>query len=246
MKKTMKRVSLILLAIVFLFVAFLYGLSSRVKSELKKFTPLQTGEVVSGIYAVGDDFVNLYLIKSDKGYIAIDAANNALSVKRELKKAKIPSDSIVAVFLTHTDKDHVAALPLFRNARVYLSKDEVKMLTGEVRKMGMKNRIACSHYTTLIDNQTLVIGQTHVRGILTPGHTCGSMSYVVNDSCLFIGDALSLKAGKVGEFNHFFNLDNALAVKSIHKLARLTGVKYTFTAHYGYSSDFPRAFAEWK
>ena len=53
----------------------------------------------------------------------------------ELEKLNINPDKVVAVLLTHTDMDHVAGLPLFKNAKIYLAREEVKMLNGDAQKI---------------------------------------------------------------------------------------------------------------
>jgi hypothetical protein len=56
------------------------------------------------------------------------------------------------------------------------------------------------------------------------------MSYIVNDSSIFTGDALSLIDEKVDIFNKYFNMDTETQMKSIRKLALLEGVKH-ITVH---------------
>jgi len=85
-----------------------------------------------------------------------------------------------------------------------------------------------------------------VKGVLTPGHTPGSMSYLIENRYLFTGDTLSLKEGKAELFNGIFNMDSELQGKSIRKLACIAGVEYLFTAHYGYTDDFNGAMGRWR
>ncbi len=81
---------------------------------------------------------------------------------------------------------------------------------------------------------------------MSPGHTPGSMCFLIGDKFLFVGDNMSLKNGKIDPFNDFFNIDTKLQSKSLKKLALLTGVEYIFTAHYGYTNEFTQAFKNWK
>lgn len=78
------------------------------------------------------------------------------------------------------------------------------------------------------NNQIFTIAATRIEGILTPGHTPGSMCYLINDKYLFTGDALSLKNGRIGEFNDFFNMDSEKALESIEKIKDLKNVEYIF------------------
>jgi hydroxyacylglutathione hydrolase len=246
MKKILIKILLgIGIATIVIVLSFL-GYMVKAKSEIKKMTPAETKEIVDNIFSIQDSFANLYLINDSGQYIAIDAGNNLNAVSGELKKLNIDPDKIIAVFLTHTDGDHVAALPLFKNARVYLSKPEEVLINGtRGRFLFFGNKIAATNYTLIDDQQTLNIGHTKIKGILTPGHTPGSMCYLVNDTCLFTGDALSLKNGKIDKFNAFFNMDSQTAFQSIAIIAHLPGTKYIFTAHYGYSNDYKNAVNDW-
>lgn len=214
--------------------------------EIRKMSSLETQKVVDGIYAVQDTYVNLFLIKGDNRYIAIDAGNNAARVQQALDRLQIDPQKVAAVFLTHSDADHIAGLSLFNNAVIYLSAAEEQMINGQTsRFLFLKNKLAYP-YEGLEDNQLIDIAGLRVRGHLTPGHTPGSMCYVINDVYLFTGDSMSLKEGKADEFNDLFNMDSKTQQRSLKKLADLSRVKYIFTAHYGYADNYQNAFANWR
>lgn len=246
MKKIVLRVLvglgiLIVLGIIFIVV---YGIKAN--SELKKMAPVETMEIVENVFSVQESYVNSYLIKDDSCYIIIDAGNDKYVVAGGLKKLNIDPDKVVAVFLTHTDSDHVASLNLFKNAKIYFSEQEEKLLTGEEsRFLFFGNKIEAMEYSLLEDQQIITIGNTTVKGILVQGHTYGSMCYLVNDTYLFVGDAMSLNEGKIGEFNSFFNTDSKTAKKSIGNILGLPEAQYIFTAHYGYTDDYQTATAGW-
>ena len=224
-------------------VGFLY----KFNSETKKMHPVATGKIVDNIYAIKDEFVNMYLIKDSSQYIAIDAGKDIEVVSAELKKLNINPDRVIAVLLTHTDVDHVAGVPLFKNAKIYISKQEEMMLTGEKQKIpGVSNNLSRKDYIMLEDKQSLKIGNEASFSILTEGHTTGSMCYQVNDKYLFTGDILSLVDGKLGPSVKFFDLDHEMATKSISKITKLPGVEYIFTAHFGYTNDYKDAVKDWK
>jgi glyoxylase-like metal-dependent hydrolase (beta-lactamase superfamily II) len=219
----------------------------KFNSETKKMHPVATGKIVDNIYAIKDEFVNMYLIKDSNQYIAIDAGKDIDVVASELKKLDINPDMVIAVLLTHTDMDHVAGVPLFKNAKIYISKQEEMMLTGEKQKIpGVSNSLSRKDYIKLDDKQLLKIGKENTFTILTEGHTTGSMCYQVNDKYLFTGDILSIVDGKLGPSVKFFDLDHEMAIKSISKITKLPNVEYIFTAHFGYSNDYKNAVKDWK
>ncbi len=118
MKKIIKRTLLALGIILALLLIVALGFYFKFKSETKGMTPIATKEVVKNVFAINDKFVNMFLIKDSTQFIAIDAGNDADNISAELKKLNINPDKVIAVMLTHTDRDHVAGLKLFKNAKV--------------------------------------------------------------------------------------------------------------------------------
>ena len=208
--------------------------------EIAKMNHLETEEMVHGIYAIKTKNANFYVIKSKAGYIAIDAGGGGKKVaKAELDKLGIDPEKVTAVLLTHTDFDHTSALGLFTNARVYISKQEVQVIDGSTpRLFNLFNNRLKHAYTTIENDSNMEFDGLNVKPILTPGHTTGSMSYLVDGKYLFVGDALSLADGKVKLFNALFNMDDEVQKQSIAKLAKIQGVEYVFTAHYGFAKGY--------
>ena len=190
--------------------------------------------------------VNLYLIEDSGKYIAFDGGTDPEMISDEIEKLNIEPELVVAIFLTHTDYDHAGGISLFTNARVYFSRLDEQLLTGETSRMLFTgNEIDADDYTLLEDRQIIKIGNLEIKGIHTPGHTPGSMCYLVNDKFLFTGDVLSLIDGKIAGFNEIFNMDTEKAVESIEKITNLPEAEYIFTAHYGISDNYKTAVKDW-
>ena len=243
MKKKAKRIFSGIAGVVLLvFLLFLvYFLSAR--SIIKKMLPVETGEIVQNVFSLKDSYVNFYLIKHGESYIAVDAGNNKKNIQNELKKLNIEPGKIDIILLTHTDCDHVAGISLFKNGNIYLSEPEEQLLNGnKFRFFVFGNKIDSDKYNLTEDQQIIHIEDTKIQCFLTPGHTPGSMCYLVNDSLLFTGDALQLNEGKAGKFYRLFTMDPNTASQSIGKISRIPGVHYLFTAHHGYTDDFNHAF----
>lgn len=247
MKKILKRALIGTGIIIMVIVLFCVGYIMKAQSEMKKMAPVETMEIMDNLLSVKDSIVNLFLIKDSDVYIAIDAGNNLDVVSKELKKLNINPDRVIAVLLTHTDGDHTASLKLFKNAKIYLSMQEAQLINGaRSRFLFFGNKIDTKKYSLIDDQQTLKIGNIIIKGFLTPGHTPGSMCYLIDGKYLFTGDALSIKAGKIGKFNEFFNMDTKTAIKSIGKITGIPGAKYIFSAHYGYSNNYKYAVSDWE
>ncbi|MCG8572747.1 MAG: MBL fold metallo-hydrolase [Spirochaetes bacterium] len=211
------------------------------------FQTVPSGKINPNIYAIETGIANFYLIKNGKTIICIDAGNKAKSVEKDLKNWGIDPGDIKAVFLTHTDNDHVGNLSLFKNAKIYLSEDEEQMINGKTSRFGMiKNQALKREYTLVSDSEKIRIGSLTIQGIKAPGHTPGSMMYLVEKDYLFVGDCLNLKNNKVVPFFKKFTMDMETMKKSIEKAARLKNVKMIFTGHTGYTNDFNKAMEKWK
>lgn len=246
MKKILKRTLIGIGIVLLLLILASVGFFLKFKSETKDMKVLETGKIVDNIFSIKDSFVNMFLIKDSDQYIAIDAGTSLKNVTAELTKLNINPNKVIAVMLTHTDQDHVASLKLFTNAKVYLGRPEEQMINGQKSKfLFFGNHIYQKNYFLLDDQQIVQAGNIKIKGILTPGHTSGSMCYLINDKYLFTGDALRLKSGKVTEFNHFFNMDSKMARKSISKIANLQGAEFIFTAHSGFTADYTNAVKGW-
>ncbi|MCL2574542.1 MAG: MBL fold metallo-hydrolase [Defluviitaleaceae bacterium] len=201
--------------------------------------------MVNGIYAIKTKNANFFIVKNDDEYIAIDAGYDEKIVKAELGKMNIDPEKVTTVLLTHTDFDHIGALRVFKNADIYISKQEVQMIDGTtVRILGFaKNRLT-HNYTTVEDGEELRFGKIKIKGILTPGHTNGSMSYVLDDKYLFVGDTLRLENGRAKVFNSLFNMDDDVQKESIMKLSKIQDIEYIFTAHYGFTNNYEEVFKD--
>jgi glyoxylase-like metal-dependent hydrolase (beta-lactamase superfamily II) len=218
----------------------------KFKAEVSKMHPLETKEITSGVYAIKDGIANMFLVQGKDGFIAIDAGDETKNIQAGMKNLNIDPQKVTAVFLTHSDPDHVAAVAIFKNAKIYLPRKEEQMINGTTARFYVtKNKINFK-YTPVDGNEIIKTVDLKVQGIETPGHTPGAMCYLVDDKFLFTGDSLSLQSGKVGLFSKFINMDNETQMQSLKKLARMQGLKYIFTAHHGFSDNYEKAFADIK
>lgn len=246
MKKTYKRIlsglGIFILVLILLSVAYFL----KARSIMKGMTTVETGEIIKNVFSIKDSFVNLYLIKNGEHFIAIDAGNDKGAVELELKKLTIDPGKIDAVLLTHTDGDHVAGISLFRNATIYISNQEEQLLNGKKSRFFLfGNKLDSKSYKLIEDQDIMSLEGVKIQGFLVPGHTPGSMCYLINDTLLFTGDAIRLNQGKVEKFYSFFNMDSETATQSISKIVRIPGAHYIFTAHNGFTDNFTNAIIDW-
>jgi len=237
MNKILKRILIITGIIIGVIVLSFVGLMLYMKILMSGMTTIETGKILDDIFVVNDNYSNLFIIQDNTQYIVIDCASDETIVAEQMKKLGIHPDDVVAVFLTHTDADHVSALNLFSKSKLYMSKEEVKMLNGEKSKFWwwFVNSISRTDYTLLDDREIVQTGNLKIEGILAPGHSSGMMAYLINDKYLFTGDILSLKDGKIAPIPAFFDMDNAQAIESMEIIRHISTAEYIFTSHWGYT-----------
>lgn len=139
---------------------------------------------------------NTYVVELDGVCIIVEAGTSLDGVKKALA-GKTPS----AIFLTHEHFDHIfhtaEYAEAFPDCKVYCHPSTLNELkTGEFNN-------TMSHYTgykvvepktyknfhALTDGQILKIDKFEIKAIFAPGHSHGSVVYLIN-SQLFTGDVL--------------------------------------------------------
>jgi glyoxylase-like metal-dependent hydrolase (beta-lactamase superfamily II) len=176
-------------------------------------------ELAPGLYRLGTEQVNWYLLETGSGLLAIDAGFPKLAdtLEQDLAKAGLSTDRVEAVVLTHSDGDHtgVARALQERGARVLIHEaDEPslrkpgpkggdaslpKLLANlrrpEVRRiLGHTIRYGGGRPTKIEGAETFKDGDGLPGGLTavhTPGHTRGHCALLHRDRrVLFAGDAL--------------------------------------------------------
>ena len=168
----------------------------------------------------------------------IDAGLNMKNIENSLKEENINTNDVKWIFLTHSDGDHVAGLSLFPNATIYMSKEELSLINGTMKRtfLGgntMPSGVDINKIITLSNGQELLFGGIKVKCILAPGHTIGSMLYLIDDRYLFTGDAFKVKDKNISV--HPYTMDKKLSKETIEKLrGTITDSQMVITAHYGH------------
>ena len=122
------------------------------------------------------------------------------------------------------------------------------MITGQKARMlgWIYNARINRPYHLLKDNDLVVVGLITIRAISTPGHTVGSMSYLVDESILFVGDTFKLIENRVYPKRRYINMNTEQQKESIRKLAHIDHISIVCTAHNGYTTEFDHAISAWK
>jgi glyoxylase-like metal-dependent hydrolase (beta-lactamase superfamily II) len=201
------------------------------------FTPSKTGIVATELYAVNDKMVSIFVLKSGDDLIGFDAGNDLENIKAGFKELGFDPLKVKAVFLTHSDGDHVRALPLFKNATVYLPEKEEPLVTGKERRKFLIfkriNTLPVSNYTLIADGKEIQFDGSTVKAYLTPGHTIGSTSYLINGKYLVVGDLALIEQGKLVPMPKPPSENMNVQKESMTKIDEIKGVEMVLTAHTG-------------
>jgi len=226
----------------------MYDILTGIFTRTRHLHPVPTGRLTDHLYAIKTGTVNFFIYEENNHFICIDAGFGRSVILREMNRMGIDPLDISHLFLTHSDFDHAAGIPVFAKAQIYMSRQEEPLVTRQEARMWgfIHNSPIDRPHHLLDDNELVSAGPIIVRAIATPGHTTGSMSYLVNSSLLFVDDTFKLIEGRVYPKRPYINMDTEVQEDSIRKLARLTNIRLAYTAHNGYTEKFEAAICNWK
>src|SRR5262245_24728436 len=212
-------------------------------------------QIASGLYRVGSDVVNSYLIVDADGVTIIDAGLPRYwkLLEKELAAIGKSLDDVRALILTHGDTDHIgfaAQLQREKGIAAYIHEADVDrarlkvkkpnsgwgpvkigalagFLTYSARQGGLRIKPA-TELQSVADNAVLDVPGSP-RILHTPGHTPGSIVvHVPSVDAVFLGDTMTTRnvlTGVTGPKPAPFTLEPQQALAS---LDRLEGVNATW------------------
>lgn len=126
---------------------------------------------------------NVYVIidRKTRNAAIIDPACDMEQIEQLVKNKGINLNTIL---ITHVHEDHIRRVEdivLTFGSNVYISKQEKDFYSYN-----------CENCITFEDNDEILIGETKVKCLLTPGHTIGSSCFLVKDS-IFTGDTVFIE-----------------------------------------------------
>ena len=163
-----------------------------------------------------------HIVESNGEAIVIDPL---YPFKKYIDIAKEHGFKITKVFDTHQHADHVSAareLANKANAELYLSKYEGYDYDANFVE----------------DNNIIYFGKSKLRVIHTPGHTPGSLSYVVDEKYVFTGDILFVESiGRPDLRDEAEEFTEQLYNTLHEKLLNLPDETLMFPTHHGENAD---------
>ncbi|MHB1426713.1 MAG: MBL fold metallo-hydrolase [Gemmataceae bacterium] len=168
-----------------------------------------------GLYLLGkNDPAAVYLIETSQGLVLVDSGLEADAgvVREQIRELNFDVKQLRAILLTHVHADHTFGAEYLRaltGAAVYAGRgDEDALRTGGPREafFSIYSMPELAPHATTVDvklngGETIEFGETRFTVLATPGHTTGSLCYLLERpglSALFAGDViqhLSLATG---------------------------------------------------
>ena len=180
---------------------------------------------------LGELRTNCYLIINDKGNcIVIDPADEKDKIISEIKSQNL---SLKAILLTHGHFDHIMATNALKkefDCPVIIGDADEEMLKDDLKNaaalLGMHvEKILADKKVN--DKDVLDIDDFRIKVIATPGHTKGSVCYVLEDN-IFSGDTIFFEC--VGRTD-LYGGDAVKLMTSLKKLKDLEGEYKIFSGH---------------
>jgi len=169
-------------------------------------------EVVPGITILGVLKPSAaYVIETSEGLVLVDSGLDADAglLKSEMAKRGFDWKRVRAIFLTHIHGDHSGGAEALRSAtgaKVYAGAGDVPVLkSGQSPDAFYGTYFMPDHHphATTVDvalngGETIAFGDVKIQALATPGHSPGSMCYLLerkNLRALFAGDVIMMLKG---------------------------------------------------
>lgn len=183
------------------------------------------------VLTVGDLAVNCYIVSihGASKCVVMDPGADAERINKTMDELGLKCE---AVLLTHGHFDHIGAARELQQmgAKVYIhEKDEYKLShCSPTLFAGMIPFSPVSADATLKGGETLSIAGMKIEVVHTPGHSAGSVSYIISDN-IYCGDLIF--KGSYGRYD-FEDGDFALLKSSITDILSRKGNYTIYPGHY--------------
>ena len=183
-------------------------------------------KVAEGVELIDDTMANAYHVSAGGNEILIDAGTkiSAKKIISYFSQRKLKPDTVL---VTHYHPDHIGGLKSVVDKfhpGVYVHEKDRGVLLGTekvipARSLLSKMVAALSHTDAISSvNDVRDLRLSEITVIETPGHTKGSVSFMIRDrGIVFVGDAIVIRGGKP-ELSKMFTLDMDAARKSVEKI----------------------------
>ncbi|OGI06139.1 MAG: hypothetical protein A2Y40_02655 [Candidatus Margulisbacteria bacterium GWF2_35_9] len=181
---------------------------------------------------VGPHPTGCYLVSSNKhNVVIIDPGDDPEKIIKTVKSLQLTPKIIL---ITHGHYDHIEAVNQLKetyNATVYISKDEIPLINNSQLQSLYAGHpilpVKIDRY--LNENDTIILDELSFNVIKTPGHSPGSICFLIQD-CLFSGDTL-FSDGGIGRTDLFMGSYSDIANSIQRKLFTLPDQTVVYPGH---------------
>ncbi|HVP58857.1 MAG TPA: MBL fold metallo-hydrolase [bacterium] len=174
---------------------------------------------------------NCYLVKCNRAGdgVVIDPGDEAETISREIRRLGLHPE---AILLTHGHIDHANAACDLRKSfrsRVVCHKLDAGLVRARDEEpfFGIVHK-PCSVDQEVADGDVLTVGGREFKVLHTPGHTPGSVCYLM-DNLLFSGDTLF--QGSIGRTDLAGGSEEAMRSSLLERLAKLDDRMVVYPGH---------------
>lgn len=147
---------------------------------------LEPVRIFDNMYYFGYDTIGAWAIQTNQGIIMVDALNTvddaANIIEPGLKKVGLDPNNVKYVLVGHGHFDHFGGTPYFQenySSRIALSQVDWELLEKPTANPNQANRPKPKRDMIVKDGDKVTVGDTTVTLYVTPGHTLGSLSYII-------------------------------------------------------------------
>ena len=145
---------------------------------------LEPTQAFDNLYYIGNQFVGVWVLRTDAGLILFDASSSADEAEHHLvpglKKLGLDPATIKYVVITHGHWDHfggAAYLQQTYGAKIALSEGDWNLIEKlPPNSLEASNRPIPRRDVVVTDGEKIKLGDTTVTLFVTPGHTPGTVS----------------------------------------------------------------------
>ncbi|MCY3637985.1 MAG: MBL fold metallo-hydrolase [Chloroflexi bacterium] len=194
-------------------------------------------EIIPGIHAIPDTHISrVYLIEDDElSLVDTGMPWSAERIIRYIRSIGRRPEEISRILLTHSHPDHIGGAPgilKHSGASVFAHQADSRQRHGNYRTLDyigifgpMEAALPFFHRTRLdclVTEGDLIPIAGGIRALYTPGHTPGSVCYLLErEGLLFSGDTIFAGHGRVSRSLPFLGTDTAQYRQSVERLATM-------------------------
>jgi len=190
--------------------------------------PIEDGAVYGQVEVVKDWFTSAGLVQTDETTLLVDAGFRSGKMRRSLRKRGLTPEDVDHVVLTHGHGDHVGAISIYSNAKIWALPEEETNLSEESVEID----------GDLVEGW-MTLGDIDFEVIAAPGHTPGSAVFVFDGVALLGDTGLITKAGKLSPVAEKRSEDPEAAEQMLGNLAEALierEVEWVVPSHSGAAS----------